>query len=170
MIPKPTTKSDYVFYADGSMASIVNCILIKNGTYREFHLRPIERTRYNYQIEDDLYDKETWTIKKQYRSDLCIPLNLSPDNNVWFILCDFNGNERADLLDIFNNSLLQQNRYLLNENKSLRTLLMGSQVTQQKIAMFKEQDELQTLDKIKIMRKALGSSKKENEDEEEHEQ
>lgn len=164
MIPKPTEKSDEVFFIDGSKASFENTDLVDDGEFREFELQPLRWTRYNYQIEDNEFDQNTWTIKKKYKADLCINLRATPNNQIWLVWQTYDGKDRPDLIKRFNANMLEQNRSLVKENKMWKRLLYRVQASQSKGAMFKDQEVALEIERIEKYRKAFG---KPREDEEE---
>lgn len=159
MYPKPTDKSDMVIFIDGSLSSFENTDLVDDGEFREFHLQPIKWTRYNYQIEDKEYDEHTNIIKKKYKADLCINLRATPSNQVWLIWQTYDGKERPDLIKKFDSGLLEQNRALVKENRMWRALLYRTQISQEKGALFKRQEDILMVEKIERMRKAFGKPK-----------
>lgn len=167
VIPKPTFKADFITFADGGEAGLVDTYLKEEDgiLFRYFEMKPTSWLRYDYQIHDRDLDKDRYTITCKYKADLCVHLKETPDNQRWFLLQTYDGKERVDLISRFNKGLLEQNRILLQEINLCKIRERKLKRQMEDNIMFDKQKDRYDIEKALELRMAFGRTNQPKEDE-----
>src|SRR3990167_11376677 len=150
---KPTERENLLSFGDGCDAKFITCQKSSKEGWMFFRFNPTPEMRWRKDIPDNHFSQNGRWIDKIYKEDLCFQISFDPDFPKWLILCDYYGNENTPMIDYFVKcrQLIERNRVLQEDKKTLKASLDYSMLRMRKRAEHPDEYKLKKLQHAKTI-------------------
>lgn len=156
VVDKPVNPERTIIFADGCFAVLGDLYEDEETNETIFMFKPTPRMRWKNKIEDSQYDEVYDWIVKRYPTDLCFPLDMSPDYQTWFLFCNYHG-KVIDFTKKINQELLKKANAYREEAKILTNLMKIRFNKLNKIVKHSEEFKTELMEEMAKQKKVVSS-------------